>query len=90
MDPTSVIVKNVTPNCFQVAEIFRFFKHMKDCIEVTKKFLFEEMKKTWGKDPYADPEAVALEMFLAEQRSEKLWLAKIVGLKEVGSESVDQ
>jgi hypothetical protein len=75
----------VTPNCYQVAEIFRFFKNVKDCIDLTKKFCFEELKKIWNKDPYADLETVAMEKFLAEQQSEKAWLAKILGLKEIES-----
>jgi len=86
MDPTSVIIKNVTPNCYQVSEIFRFFKHIKDCVELTKKFWFEELKKIWNNDPYADLETIAHQKFLAEQQSEKLWLAKIIGLKDVGSD----
>ncbi len=83
MDPTSVIVKNVTPNCYQVAEIFRFFRHIKDCINLTKKFWHEELKRIWNKDPYADLETIAYEKFLAEHKAEKLWLAKIIGLHEV-------
>jgi hypothetical protein len=77
MDPTSAVVKNVTPNCYLIYEILRYLGHVRNCIDATKKIWLEEMKNLWKEMPYDEVLRVTRDKFLASNGTEEEWLAQV-------------
>ena len=83
MDPTSLIVKNVAPNCYLIQDIIRYFKNINAYIDGFKKSCLEEIHEIVRKRGNEDPEKVLLRNVEEACNGAKGWVEKLFNLQRV-------